>query len=121
MYQYSTTMEKQQGASNKRAREDSDQENKKAKLESDDDIYEYVNGKLGGWPRKGRMKALNDASVCALLCFRRMKIPKDVQMLLVGYVRAGSTLALKLERLLKREWSLRKLKKPTKQQHASRL
>ena len=75
-------------------------------------MYEYVNGKLGGgWPRKGRMKALNDASVCSLLCFCRMNIPKDMQMLLVRYVRAGVVLALKLERLLKWHWYLMQLVK----------
>ena len=83
----------------------------KPKLESRENVCEYVSVQLGGWPREGRMKALNDARVCALLCFRRMKIPKDAQMLLMRYLRAGVLLALKLEELLKWDISLMDLVK----------
>ena len=79
------------------------QKRQKIVFSEPEEVYNYVIKKLSdGWS----MEASKDASVCALICFRRMMIPKDVQSYILRYVRHGATLAHYLTKLLKDVWRL---------------
>ena len=80
-------------------------------IKNKEDLFYYIDLKLGGWPTKTVLKALNDASVCAVMCFQRMLLPPEIQEMLIHSLRYGHELALKLKGLLERKEFFRKLLK----------
>lgn len=61
----------------------------------------FVNLKLLGWMEE---KEMDNACVCTSLCLRAKKIPKDMRMLLIRYVRSGVSLARKLIGILEKDF-----------------
>lgn len=71
------------------------------KFETREELYEYFEDMCrSGWPKKGRSKTLDDASVCALLCSCRMLLPKEIVELLFRHARAGPILMEQLQEML---------------------
>lgn len=76
---------------------------RKVKLKDDEDLYEYIDQYFNVlWPRENRIEAMNEASVTAVLCFRKMGVPKDMRRILVNYLRRGTILSNKLKKVLKK-------------------